>query len=214
MLRQVIVTIAISGFSLPTAAAQVPTDAQAWLIAPPVEEERPGPAVRWRVATESSSSLPILTPDDANRDRGISAIASQIDIYPFGDEFYLSAGTVTPLSGEAAQPWTRGSDRPAWSGFPHAELSEDVDRPNQIESLTRYFGAGVTVRTMDSWSMTVEGGAYFGDSGRDRMMMYDPDTGEEVPLLDDLDKIGHSAIGDRHARSVRPVAHLVLRRRF
>jgi len=33
-------------------------------------------------------------------------------------------------------------------------------------------------------------------------------------LLDDLDRIDSEAVGERHARHVKPVGHLVVRRRF
>ncbi|MHA6289477.1 hypothetical protein [Maricaulis sp. CAU 1757] len=156
----------------------------------------------------------MLTPDSRLRDRDISAVANQVDFYPFGQEFYVSAATVAPLDNAALIDWSRRNDTPAWSDFPHAELTEDIRGESGLEQLTRYFGAGFTIQTIDNWAVTMEGGAYFGDGSEDRMMMYDPETGEAMPLLEDLDKVGNEAIGERHARSVRPVAHLVLRRRF
>ena len=43
---------------------------------------------------------------------------------------------------------------------------------------------------------------------------FDPDTGEHMPLLEDLDRMDAEAIGESQSRTVRPVGHLVLRRRF
>ena len=63
-------------------------------------------------------------------------------------------------------------------------------------------------------SLTVEGGAYFQDRGRDRLQILDQDTGETMTLLDDLDNMDRQAVGETQARSFRPVAHLVIRRRF
>lgn len=97
--------------------------------------------------------------------------------------------------------------------LPHAELSEELTRSN-LDALTRYFGAGITVRTINAWSITMEGGAYFQDSGEDQMILFDPETGEHMPLLEDLDRIDADAIGESQSRTVRPVGHLVLRRRF
>ncbi|MAZ91150.1 MAG: hypothetical protein CMH94_04925 [Oceanicaulis sp.] len=191
--------------------AQSAIDSEAWLTAP-ASVENPG-AVRWRITTESSSGTPVVIGSgQTGGDREISAIAGQIDFYPFGDEFYLSAGTVAPNDRGRYPLWTRDTgQRP--DVFPHAELAETAN-PSQIERLTRYFGAGVTVRTIDDWSLTVEGGAYFQDSGEDRMVLFDPDTGENLPLLEDLDRMDVEAVGETQGRSVRPVGHLVLRRRF
>jgi hypothetical protein len=46
------------------------------------------------------------------------------------------------------------------------------------------------------------------------MVLFDPDTGENLPLLEDLDRMDVEAVGETQGRSVRPVGHLVLRRRF
>lgn len=191
------------------AMAQTPIDSQAWLTERPSAESTG--AVRWRLSTETASSSPVITPGQAERD--IAAIANQFDFYPFGEDFYLSAGTVAPRDSARYPLWARQSGEPATVAFPHAELVDDFET-NSLERLTRYFGAGLTVRTIDDWSVTVEGGAYFRDSGDDRMVMFDPETGEHTPLLDDLDNVDREALGDTQSRSVRPVGHLVLRRRF
>ena len=118
--------------------------------------------------------------------------------------------TLVAVNGERIRPLI---GRPAWAAFPHAELAEDLD-DSQLDTLTRYFGAGVTVRTIDDWSLTVEGGAYFQDSSEDQLVLFDPETGERMRLLEDLDRVDADAIGESQSRSVRPVGHLVLRRRF
>ena len=211
MSRQIAVSIGLMASICAPAMAQRPVDSQAWLT------ERPGPettgAVRWRLTAETASNIPVITDDRRDSDREITAIASQFDFYPFGEDFYLSAGTVSPRDASRYPLWARQNMQSATNAFPHAELVEDFEQDG-LESLTRYFGAGVTVRTMDDWSLTVEGGAYFQDSGDDRMVMFDPDTGENMPLLDDMDNVAAEAVGDTQARSVRPVGHLVLRRRF
>lgn len=209
--RQIVVSIGFAAMICAPSLAQTTLDSEAWLTAP-ASAENAG-AVRWRVTAESASGTPVVIGSGtAGEDREISAIASQIDFYPFGDEFYLSAGTVTPHDRARFPAWMRRNGQPA-DIFPHAELAETAS-PSQIEELTRYFGAGVTVRTIDDWSLTVEGGAYFQDGGEDRMVLFDPETGERMPLLEDLDRIDAEAIGENQSRSVRPVGHLVLRRRF
>lgn len=211
MRKQIVVSIGLVATLCAPCLAQTTLDSEAWLTAP-ASADNPG-AVRWRVTTESSAATPVVIGSgDAADDREISAIASQIDFYPFGDEFYLSAGTVAPNDRGRYPVWARRQGQPA-DIFPHMELAETAG-PSQIEQLTRYFGAGVTVRTIDDWSLTVEGGAYFQDSGEDRMVLFDPETGEHMPLLEDLDNVSVDAVGETQGRSVRPVGHLVLRRRF
>lgn len=211
MRKQIVVSIGFAAMVCAPAMAQVPLDSEAWLTAP-ASTDNPG-AVRWRVTAESATGTPLVIGNgQTGDDREISAIASQIDFYPFGDDFYLSAGTVAPNDRARYPVWARHNGQPA-DIFPHMELS-DTASPNQIERLTRYFGAGMTVRTIDDWSLTVEGGAYFQDSGEDRMVLFDPETGEHMPLLEDLDNISVDAVGETQSRSVRPVGHLVLRRRF
>ena len=60
----------------------------------------------------------------------------------------------------------------------------------------------------------MEGGAYFQDRAQDQLVMFDPETGEHMRLLEDLDRVDAEAIGESQSRTVRPVGHLVLRRRF
>lgn len=210
MRSYIVVSMGLLAMTCAPAMAQTPIDSQAWLT------ERPGPetsgAVRWRLSTETATTAPVIAGENL-ADRDVTAIASQFDYYPFGEDFYLSAGTVAPRDPARYPLWARQSGEPATVAFPHAELVEDFETDG-IEELTRYFGAGVTVRTMDDWSLTVEGGAYFRDSGDDRMVLFDPETGERMTLLDDLDSVESEAVGDTQARSVRPVGHLVLRRRF
>lgn len=212
MHRQAIVSAAIISFSASLAEAQNTPDAQAWLIPQPATAD--SAPLRWRLSTETARRDGLVLDESDISNSDVSAIASQVDIYPFGDDFYLSAGTVAGLDPRRSAPaWTLSPDAPAWAQFPHTELYEDQGG-NRLVELTRYLGAGITVRTIDSWSLTVEGGAYFQDRGQDRMMMFDPETGEEVPLLDDLDTVDREAVGEPQSRSVRSVGHLVLRRRF
>jgi len=210
MRNYIVVSMALAALVCAPAAAQTPIDSQAWLT------ERPTPnssgAIRWRLSTETATAAPVIAGDSLS-EREVSAIASQFDFYPFGEDFYLSAGTVAPRDAARSPLWARQSGQSAATAFPHAELVDDFETDG-LERLTRYFGAGVTVRTMDDWSLTVEGGAYFQDSGDDRMVLFDPETGEHMPLLEDLDSVDSEAVGDTQARSVRPVGHLVLRRRF
>ncbi len=208
---QIIVSMGIIAMAAASAQAQTSIDSQAWLTAP-ASPDSTG-AVRWRLNTETRSPAPVILSDSHLQDRDVTAIASQFDFYPFGEDFYLSAGTVS-RNERGLFPAARSVDTsPAWASFPHAELAEDLDR-NSLDTLTRYFGAGVTVRTMDDWSLTVEGGAYFQDTTDDQLVMFDPETGEHMRLLEDLDRVDADAIGESQSRSVRPVGHLVLRRRF
>jgi hypothetical protein len=208
---QIIVSIGVIAMATATAQAQTSVDSQAWLTAPAGPDSTG--AVRWRLNTETRSPAPVILSESHLQDRDVSAIASQFDFYPFGEDFFLSAGTVT-RNDRTLFPGTGSIDTPpAWAAFPHAELAEDLD-DSQLDTLTRYFGAGVTVRTIDDWSLTVEGGAYFQDSSEDQLVLFDPETGERMRLLEDLDRVDADAIGESQSRSVRPVGHLVLRRRF
>lgn len=197
-------------------SAQALQDAQSWTTR--IGESGDGAVLRWHFSSETATpalgllpSAPILDPPLA--ESNVTALAGQVDFFPFGDEFYLSAAAVRPMYRHAAPGWIPQTGTPVWANFPHAELSEDL-RESGLEKLTSYLGAGITVRNMDQWSLTVEGGAYFQDRGRDRQQIFDPDTGETMTLLDDLDTMDREAVGETQARSFRPVAHLVIRRRF
>jgi len=211
---QALVTAALFATCTAQSDAQPASDSAAWLNGVSARELSGDAALlRWRINTSSASSVPILFADEREDLSDISAVSGQVDIHPFGDEFYLSAGTITPRGDRAIPGWMRRSDSRASVAFPHAQLSDEMTRSN-IDALTRYFGAGITVRTIDAWSITMEGGAYFQDTSEDQLVLFDPETGEHMPLLEDLDRMDAEAIGETQSRSVRPVGHLVLRRRF
>lgn len=169
--------------------------------------------VRWRISGQTTDLTRALIEGETDRDIDVSAIAGQVDFYPFGDEFFVSAGAVRSLDDAETPRWAMTGENPAWASFPHTQLIEDLPA-DRIDALTRYFGAGVTVRTLDSWSLTLEGGAYFQDRSEDRMQVAGFESSESVQVLDDLDAVDRAAIGETNARSVKPVAHFVLRRRF
>ncbi len=208
---QIVVVAALFAAATNHAKAQGIDDSAAWIAG--ITEAGEASVLRWRVSTSNATSAPVLIGNNHSDLSEISALAGQVDVHPFGDEFFLSAGTISPRGDRAIPAWMRQTNAPAWSAFPHAELSEELTRSN-IDALTRYFGAGITVRTIDAWSITMEGGAYFQDSSEDQMILFDPETGEHMPLLEDLDRIDADAIGESQSRTVRPVGHLVLRRRF
>ena len=208
---QVLVSTVLFAATTAQAHAWQSVDSTAWLAG--ISEAGEGSTVRWRINATNASSVPILVNTTTSDLTDITAVSGQVDIHPFGDEFYLSAGTIAQRRDRAVPAWMRHSDASALAGFPHAELSEELTRSN-LDALTRYFGAGITVRTMDAWSITMEGGAYFQDSSEDQMILFDPETGEHMPLLEDLDRVDADAIGESQSRTVRPVGHLVLRRRF
>lgn len=192
-------------------SAQALQDSQSWTtrMGEPGQET----LLRWHFSSEEATPVVGLIATESAIETELTALTGQVDFFPFGDEFYLSAGAVRPLYGSAAPVWNQQAGAPAWASFPHAELSENL-RETGLEKLTSYLGAGITVRNMDQWSLTVEGGAYFQDRGRDRLQILDQDTGETMTLLDDLDTMDRQAVGETQARSFRPVAHLVIRRRF
>lgn len=192
-------------------SAQALQDAQSWTTR--IGEPGDARVLRWHFSSEEATSAIGLVPNAPDLETDVTALAGQVDFFPFGDEFYLSAGAVRPLYGNPSPVWNQQTGSPAWASFPHAELTEDL-RETGLEKLTSYLGAGITVRNIDQWSLTVEGGAYFQDSGRDRLQILDQDTGETMTLLDDLDTMDRDAVGETSARSFRPVAHLVIRRRF
>tara|TARA_R110000868_G_scaffold222065_2_gene473972 strand:+ start:2183 stop:2818 length:636 start_codon:yes stop_codon:yes gene_type:complete len=192
-------------------SAQALQDAQSWTTR--IGDADDARVLRWHFSSEEATSAIGLVPNAPRLETDVTALAGQVDFFPFGDEFYLSAGAVRPLYGDASPVWNQQPGSPAWASFPHAELTEDL-RETGLEKLTSYLGAGITVRNIDQWSLTVEGGAYFQDNGRDRLQILDQDTGETMTLLDDLDTMDREAVGETSARSFRPVAHLVFRRRF
>jgi|GEM_PF-1674945 len=178
----------------------------------PVQAFEPAPGFRIRLATESADTTGVLLREDDAEAQSVTALTGQLEFHPFGDEFFLSAGARKRFD-ENQPDWARLHPDERLAHLPGLELS-DLDRDNRLESLVRYFGAGMTVRTMDDWSLRVEGGAYFQDTSETRLELLDPETGERVLLLDDLDRVDREAVGDSQARSVRPVGHLVIRRRF
>jgi len=202
-------TLAILAVSASSAMAQS-SDSLAWQTGLSIEESDEN--VRWRFATEQVDLSGNTVFGDYSDRSEISALTGEIEIHPFGDEFYLSAGARQSFETDAPD-WAVSEGEYQYDLIPLAQLSE-IEGSNRLAELTRYFGAGVTVRTINAWDLTLEGGAYFGDNRADQMEIFDPETGETRVLLDDLDRIDREAVGDTHARSVRPVGHFVLRRRF
>ena len=207
----VILATAVSMLGSAAVSAQSLQDAQSWTVR--TGDSREGALVRWHFSSEETALTVGVLPGDSVLETDVTALTGQVDFFPFGDEFYLSAGAVRPLDGVTTPAWAQQPTSPAYTSFPHAELSEDL-RQSGLERLTSYLGAGITVRNMDQWSLTVEGGAYFQDRGRDRMQILDQDTGETFTLLEDLDTVSNDAVGANQTRSFHPVAHLVVRRRF
>jgi hypothetical protein len=203
--------IALSFMAPGAVSAQALVDAQSWTTR--IGENGDAAMLRWHFSSEEAAPAIGILPNAPLLETEITALAGQVDFFPFGDEFYLSAGAVRPLYAAGTPAWNQVAGTPAWASFPHAELSEDL-RQSNLEKLTSYLGAGITVRNIDQWSLTVEGGAYFQDRGRDRLQILDQDTGETMTLLDDLDTMDRQAVGETQARSFHPVAHLVIRRRF
>lgn len=150
---------------------------------------------------------------DGGETERVSAIAGQIDFHPFGDEFYLSAGAIEFIDSDSTSDWSQLSSRPVWDSMPHSQLA-DIETASGLEQLTRYLGAGIVLRNQNAWSLTMQGGAYFGDDHSDRVLIANPIINDGSMLLDDLDRIDSEAVGERHARHVKPVGHLVFRRRF
>jgi hypothetical protein len=170
--------------------------------------------IRWRLATENGHTDILRTNDESRSDMfEASRIAGQVDFYPFGDEFYLSAGAVRSLDQDSTPDWMQIQSSPAWSSFPHGNLV-DQSAEAQLGELTRYFGAGLTVREVNAWSLTVEGGAYFRDRAKDRLHVAGFNALEGATLLDNLDRVERAAVGETQARGIKPVGHLVIRRRF
>lgn len=202
-------TLAILAVSASPAMAQS-SDSLAWQTGLSIQENDEN--VRWRFATEQIDLSGNALTGDFGETAEISALTGEIEIHPFGDEFYLSAGARQSFETDAPD-WALSESENQYDLIPLSQLSE-IEGSNRLAEMTRYFGAGVTVRTINAWDLTLEGGAYFGDNRADQMQMFDPETGETQVLLDDLDQVDRAAIGDTHARSVRPVGHFVLRRRF
>ncbi|MBR9826223.1 MAG: hypothetical protein GYB36_10545 [Alphaproteobacteria bacterium] len=164
------------------------------------------------LAAEHSDYSGVILADDFRDTTTLSAVAGQVEFHPFNDEFYLAAGALQTF--DDGQPeWARISDSAYVTPLPSRTLA-DVDNTGELQELVRYFGAGIRVHSVNEWSLTVEGGAYFSDRAEDRLQMYDQTTDRMIMLQDDLDTIDRDAVGERHARSVKPVGHLVIRRRF
>ncbi|WP_300531826.1 hypothetical protein [Maricaulis sp.] len=194
----------------PVAHATQSADSLAWQAA--VEETDTPVNVRWRVNAEFADTTGVLLREN-EADGELAAVSGQIEFHPFGDEFYLSAGAHQLLDNGEAPDWTLLVDMETGERYATASLSE-IDTTGRLEELTRYFGAGFTVRTLDEWTLTVEGGAYFQDNASTRMELLNHNTGESVLLLDDLDSMDRGLVRNADTRSVKPVGHLVIRRRF
>jgi hypothetical protein len=186
-------------------------DSQQWVG--DAEDEAVQPRLRWQFNT-GSSDFSVIFDEPTDQTTQIASISGQVDYYPFGDEFYLSAGAISAVDDSLDQRWSQIASDPAWAAFPHAQLTAQSVDANNIEDLTRYVGAGLVVRDLNNWSLTVEGGAYFRDKGEHRMTVTDLMSNNQVMLLDNLDTVDREAVGASQARSVRPVGHLVIRRRF
>jgi hypothetical protein len=186
-------------------------DSQQWVSV--AEDEAVQPRLRWQFNT-GTSDFTFNLDEQSDDTTQIASISGQVDFYPFGDEFYLSAGAVSAVDVSLEQRWFQVASDPAWAAFPHAQLTAQSENTSNIEDLTRYLGAGLVVRDLNNWSLTVEGGAYFRDKGEHRMTIRDLMSNNQVMLLDNLDTIDRDAVGASQARSVRPVGHLVIRRRF
>ncbi len=218
-MRYSVVLAAAAALILPTAASALQSqDARVWTEHAIVQnqsliiEAGDGP-LRWRLNGQDADLSNVLISGDTSESRDLSVIAGQIDFYPFGDEFFVSAGAVHELAEGELPNWALAAEDPAWSAFPHTELTDDL-RTDRLDRLTRYLGAGVTVRDINQWNLTLEGGAYFRDGGEDRLEVAGFDGGHTVQVRENLDAVDRAAVGDTNARTVKPVAHFVLRRRF
>lgn len=162
-------------------------------------------------ATHSDVSGAVLGSNDLET-QTLTAVAGQIEFHPFGDEFYLAAGALQSLDNQHPD-WARLSADTPLTPLTSSDLVPLSDT-ERLENLVRYFGAGLRVHSIDNWSLTVEGGAYFGDSRQDQLQMFDPETGQTRVLLEDLDTMDRGLVRNSDTRSVKPVGHLVFRRRF
>lgn len=203
------VTLALLAIT-PVAHATQSIDSLAWQAA--IEESDTPANLRWRVNAEFADPTGVLLRENDNEGE-LAAVSGQIEFHPFGDEFYLSAGAHQLLSDGEAPDWIALIDMEPAERYATANLSE-IDTTGRLEELTRYFGAGFTVQTLDDWSLTVEGGAYFQDTAATRMELLNHNTGERVLLLEDLDSMDRDLVRNADTRSVKPVGHLVIRRRF
>jgi len=194
----------------PAAHALQSVDSLAWQAA--AEEGENATNLRWRVNAEYVDPTGVLLRDNDGEGE-LAAVSGQIEFHPFGDEFYLSAGAHQLLIDGEAPDWTLLVDMEPADRYATANLSE-IDTAGRLEELTQYFGAGFTVRTLDDWTLTVEGGAYFQDTAASRMELLNHNTGERVLLLDDLDSMDSGLVRNAETRSLKPVGHLVIRRRF
>lgn len=214
-MRIALAVVAAACFSASGHALQSP-DSQPWIEHAQLSETS---QLRWTLSTQTATgqtaSGDILFDDDPRdlEDYEITRLAGQVDFYPFGDEFFVSAGAVRPIDGDPVPHWAPTNGDPAWAALPHANLL-DQEFEGDLEQLTRYFGAGVTLRELNAWSLTLQGGAYFGDSADDRLHIAGFEAVERASLQDDLDTVERAAVGDTQARGVKPVGHLVFRRRF
>lgn len=170
-------------------------------------------AFRIRFNAEHADTSGLVLADQNRDSLELSAVAGQVEFHPFRDEFYLAAGAVQSF--DNGQPeWARIAQHSPIDPLPTTALADVDTTGEQLEDLVRYFGAGIRVHSVNEWSLTVEGGAYFSDRNSDRLQMYDQTTGQMIVLQDNLDRVDRAAVGERHARSIKPVGHLVVRRRF
>lgn len=181
-------------------------------IAAPIAASSVDETFRILITTEHADQTGRLLNASPHESADLSAVAGQIEFHPFRDEFYLAAGALQTL--DNSQPeWARIAQESYITPLPTTHLTE-ADTTGELQELVRYLGAGIRVHSINDWSLTVEGGAYFSDSAEDRLQMFDPSTGRMIILQDDLDEMDPELVGARDTSSVKPVGHLVVRRRF
>ena len=208
--------LVVGGLSAPLLCAVCHADSDDLLAPPPApvdsraslvqaEDTHPPDSVnfRWVDWEPETPVLQIAEQSLTDTPSELAVMGGQLDVYPFGsDTVFLTAGAVA-LSEQDLESWTRTTALP---GTPLDVHSEDVDIDPQHVRWARYFGAGVNVRDGENWSLTLQGGAYF----KDEQGSIDSQTLQ----MDNLDRINSDAVGDRQARHVKPVGHLVMRWQF
>lgn len=138
----------------------------------------------------------------------IFVLIGEIEIYLFGDEFYLFVGVWQSFEIDVLD-WVLLESEYQYDFIFFFQFFE-IEGFNWLVEMICYFGVGVIVCMINVWDLILEGGVYFGDNCVDQMQIYDLEMGEMQVLFDDLDKVDCEVIGDIYVCLVCLVGYFVL----
>jgi len=142
----------------------------------------------------------------------LGAVGGQLDLYPFGGAFFVSAGAFSNLnelftSAQPASPVEIGD-----TVYAPAEIGR-IEGVGGFNDIAAYVGLGGEWRMGRNWSVVAEGGAYFQgapeiDLQTSGILSNDP------AFIADLEAEARSYTDELDRLEAYPVLSLTLRRRF